>query len=176
MEELALDRGVAEHVPLVRLEAVEARREQRLDRRGHVRLVPVLADHREHLLDKEGIALGGLGDPRPSPRFQVRAEVVDQRFDLVVPERLEQDRRRVELATGPRRARIEQLGACDAEEQDRRVTAEVGHVLEQVEERRLGPLDVVEEHDEWTLCRCLLEELAGRPGGLLGRADLELSA
>ena len=48
-------------------------------------------------------------------------------------------------------------------------SAEVEHVLDQVEERRLGPVDVVDERDQRSLRRQLLEELARRPVDLVER-------
>ena len=42
----------------------------------------------------------------------------------------------------------QQLRPREAEEQDRRVARPVGEVLEQVEERRLGPVDVVDDERE----------------------------
>jgi hypothetical protein len=46
-------------------------------------------------------------------------------------------------------------------------------MLDQVEERLLSPLDVIEDDDERPSCRRLLEGLADRPGDLLCR-DLRL--
>ena len=69
----------------------------------------------------------------------------------VAGERLEQDRRRVQLAAAPAGSQLEQLGPGDAEEEDRRVARPVGDVLDQVEEDRLRPLDVVEHEDLWPL-------------------------
>ena len=62
-----------------------------------------------------------------------------------------------------------ELGAGEAEQQDRRAGREQGDVLDEVEERLLAPLDVVEQADER---RLLLEQLAERPGDLLGRGCL----
>ena len=64
------------------------------------------------------------------------------------------------------RAAIEELRPSQAEEQDRRPGREQGDVLDEVEERLLAPLDVVEDADER---RLLLEQLAEGPGDLLGR-------
>ena len=40
-------------------------------------------------------------------------------------------------------------------------------MLDQVEERLLAPLDVVEDDEEWPLCRSVLQRLADGPGDLL---------
>ena len=51
---------------------------------------------------------------------------------------------RVQLAAAPAGAQLEQLGPRQTEDEQRRVARPVGDVLDQVEERRLGPLQVVE--------------------------------
>ena len=71
-------------------------------------------------------------------------QLLDQRLAFVGAERLEQERRRVQLAAAPARPYVEQLGARDAEQEDRRVAREVGDVLDEVDEHRLGPLQVVD--------------------------------
>ena len=75
-------------------------------------------------------------------------------------ERLEPHRHR------PGGAAVEQLGAGHAEQQERGAAGEQRDMLDQVEERLLAPLDVV-EHDHER--RLLLEQLAERPGDLLRR-------
>ena len=97
------------------------------------------------------------------------AEHVQQAIGLRGIERLEENRRRVPLPSAPVRATLEQLGPRHAEEQDRRVAAQVGDVLHQVEEPLLAPVQVVEHADERPLSRDLLEQLAERPGDLVGR-------
>ena len=104
------------------------------------------AQHREHLLDEERVAVGGSAiRAAASSSSLARDRLVDQLVRLLVGERLEQHGRRVELAAAPGRPAVEQLGPGHAEEQDRRVAREVGDVLDQVEERRLAPVDVVED-------------------------------
>ena len=82
-------------------------------------------------------------------------------------ERLELDRRRRQLAAAPRRTRLEQLLAAHAQQQDRRVPRRVGDVLDQVEQARLRPVDVVEEQHQRPLPRQPLEEPANRPERVL---------
>ena len=53
----------------------------------------------------------------------------------------------------PTRALLEQLVARRAEQQDRRALGRVEHVLEQVEEGRLGPVDVVDQRDQRAVAR-----------------------
>ena len=73
---------------------------------------------------------------------------VDELGGLAVAQPLEEHRGRVELAAAPARPLVEELGSCEADEQNRRVAGPVGEVLDEVEERWLGPLQVVEEDDE----------------------------
>ena len=94
----------------------------------------------------------------------------DQQLAVLAGERLEQDRRRVELAAAPAGSKLEQLGAGDAEEEDRRVAGPVGDVLDQVEEDGLGPLDVVEDEDLRPRRRPRLDQLAKGELRVRGRA------
>ena len=82
----------------------------------------------------------------------------DQRVRLVRRERLEPQRHR------PGRAALEQLRPGHAQQQQRRARREQRHRLDQVEERLLAPLQVVEADDER---RLLLEQLAERPRDLV---------
>ena len=65
-----------------------------------------------------------------------------------VGERLEADRGRVRLSSAPLRPRLEQLGAGDAHEENGRIADPVGDVVDEVEEGRLSPVDVVEDENE----------------------------
>jgi hypothetical protein len=79
---------------------------------------------------------------------RVAEQPLQQLVGLGRGERLEQDRRRVQLAAAPAGPPVEQLGPSQAEQQERRLAREIGDVLQQVEEGRLGPVDVVEHgHD-----------------------------
>ena len=192
VEHLALDGPALDHPPLVVAEPVEARREQDPDRRRdlHAPQVsradpvpvllaqePVVHEHPQHLLDEEGVALrrgldpgAGLGQRRPPE------EVVDEALRLRLGQRLEEDRRGVELPSAPGRAQVEELGAREADEEDGRVPRPVGDVLDEVEERRLAPVDVVEDDHDRPPAREDLEQVPHGPEALLGRADLASEA
>ena len=62
------------------------------------------------------------------------------------------------LPAAPARSHVEQLGARDAEEEDRRVAREVGDVLDEVDEDGLGPLQVVDDDDLRSLRGAGLEQ------------------
>ena len=83
----------------------------------------------------------------------------DQFVDLVVRKRLEPQRHR------PRRAALGKLRPRHAEKEDRRAGGEQPHVLDEVEEGLLPPLDVVE--NDRRAAALLLEQLAEGPGDLL---------
>ena len=165
-----------EDAPLAGVELVEPGREQRLDRRRHRDVAAVLGPHRHHLLDEEWVAAGRFEDPLAELAGNRVGERLDQLIRLLGRQRLEQDVGRVQHAAAPRRPGVEQLRPRHAEEQDRRVAAEVGDVLDQVQEGRLAPMHVLEDDDDRPLSRARLQQLAEGPGDLLGRAGRGLVA
>ena len=76
----------------------------------------------------------------------------------VSAERLQQERRRVELPASPAGANVKELGARDAEEEDRYVAREVGDVLDEIREDGLTPLQVVDHNNLWLLRGPCLEQ------------------
>ena len=99
-----------------------------------------------------------------------RADEVAQEVARVgLGQGLEQHGRRVELAAAPPWPGVEQLGAGHDQQQQRRVARPVGHVLDEIDEGRLGPLQVIDEQDHRPAAGEGLEDLAHRPEGLLGR-------
>ena len=94
---------------------------------------------------------------------KARDEAGEQRAHRVVAERLEVDRREVPLSGAPVRSAVAQLGPCQREHVDRVVSRPVEEVLDEVEQRRVGPLQVLEEHhDRIRVAQALEEE---PPGG-----------
>ena len=65
---------------------------------------------------------------------------------------------------------VQQVGPREAEHQDRRLPRPVSDVLDQVQERGLAPVDVVEHHGERCHPRDRLKERPDRPERLLDRA------
>ena len=83
MEEPALDGSAFDHRALVRLEAVDPRGQQRLNRRGNPRRGEVAFNaHRKHLLEEEWVAFRGLEDASVQVVWHigVREELADERF------------------------------------------------------------------------------------------------
>jgi hypothetical protein len=56
----------------------------------------------------------------------------------------------------------------ETDEEDRRVARPLGDVIDQIEKRRLGPMDVLEHDDERPVACKRLEQLPDRPERLLG--------
>ena len=172
VKDAPLDGAALEHVPLDGVELIESRGEQRLDRRRHGdRRIRRLAHERDHLLDEERISLCRVEDPRAQHVSAGAAveQACDERVGVGGRERLEQHRRRVELAAAPVRPAVEQLGPRHAEQQDRRIAAEVGDVINEIEERFLAPVDVVEHDDERRVRGDGLQQHPHRPRDLLDR-------
>ena len=91
----------------------------------------------------------------------------DELLALGRRQRLELDRGRPQPPAAPARPHVEQLGACEADEQERRRAHPGGEVLDQLEERLLGPVDVLEHEHERLRLRELLGPLAHGPRDLL---------
>ena len=164
-----LDRGALDHCPLFRLEPIDAGSEQRLDRRRNLELsVSALRLHRHELLGKERVPLRRLDDPGPG-RIRQNAELVDEHLGLVPCERVERHQACVGLRCRPPGPELEEVGPGRAEQEQRRVLREGRDVLDQVEQRRLGPVDVVEDDDQRPCARDRLVQLAEAPGDLLRR-------
>ena len=101
-------------------------------------------------------------------------DVVDDLRALLARERRELDERAGSFR--PIRPVVEEVGPRGAEHEERHAGHCGGQVLDQVEKRGLGPVDVLERHDQ-RLPFCLgLEELARRPEDFLeGKGGLRKS-
>ena len=140
--------------PLRVLELVEPRGQERPQRRRHVDLA-VVGREREHLGDEERVAARPLGDPpsAPPPAASLRSARPPRRA------------RAVPAAAAPARtgaARAAPAGPCTGAAPAR--PPKQSRRLDEVEERLLAPLQIVEADDER---RLLLEQLAERPGDLV---------
>ena len=186
VEDVALDRRPLEHPPLGVVQLVEAGRKQHLDRARHAEArqvadgqpapvllleQPLVDEHRQRLLNEQWIARSRLLDPGAHAGVEgsLPEQVVDEPRRLVLGQGLEEDRRSVALAAAPTGPLIEQLRSRHAHEQQRRVAGPLGDVLDQVEQGRLGPVDVVEHDDDGPAPGERLEQLAHSPEAVLGR-------
>ena len=108
----------------------------------------LLRQHRDQLLDEQRVALGGLEHPggrllgEPPARLPISASQSTSGSGSS----------RSELAFGllgaPFRSLLEEFRAGDADEHDRSTPSPLGEVLDQVEERGLRPVNVLEEDDQ----------------------------
>ena len=129
----------------------------------------VVDEHPEDLLDEQRIALGGVGDADSCRAVEptARQQVLDDVVAVVARERCKRDRLSVRIPGAPTGATVEELGPSSAHDEDRGPGAPSPQVLQQVEERRLAPVDVVEGDDEGADARGGLEQLADGPERLL---------
>ena len=194
MEHRALHGRTLDHLAIVRRELVEARRQQHLNARRDrdpreitgcdpaavlTPQVVTVDEDRDHLLDEQRVALGSFLDARGHVGSDDASsqEPLEQLVRLNGRQRLEGDRRSVPLASSPRRPEVEQIGARHRDEQDRRVARPLGDVLDEIEQRRLGPVQIVEDHDQGLLVRKRLEQAPHCPEpffcghGRVGEAD-----
>src|SRR5438128_8455014 len=155
-ELLADDRRALGRDALGRRKLLKPRGQERLDGRRNgdlpVAVAAALRDEGEHLLDEQWVSLGRRRDSLSQIFREVSSheQVVDQRLGVGLGQRLEQDRRRVVLATAPTRTCVQEVRPRDAQEEDGCITAPVGDVVDEVEKRRLCPVQVVENEDQWT--------------------------
>src|SRR5207253_1563094 len=68
---------------------------------------------------------------------------------------------------------LEELWTRHAQDQDRSVSRPVCDVIDNVQQGRLGPVDVIEDGDDGTLRRKRLQQAADRPAAFEGRVACE---
>ena len=150
-EDPADHRGALQQPLLVPRQPVDAGRDHRLQRVGDpLRRGAALEQHPRRLLDEERVALRLLEQRLPLRRRElaVGEQRVEQLLALGRRERLELGRRGAEAAAAPARPDVEQLRPREAEDHQRRVLDALGEVLDQLEQRLLGPVDVLEDEDQ----------------------------
>src|SRR5438552_16840046 len=92
----------------------------------------LLKKHRHTVLEEEGVAFGCLANPflDRAGHGLIAEEITDKGLRIPRVKRLQEDGRRVELASGPLRALIEQLGAGNSQEEDRCFSGPIRHVID----------------------------------------------
>ena len=128
---------------------------------------PRSREHAHELLGVERVAAGALEQSTPASRpagASARGGRCRSRAVLLVGERRERDRRRVALAAAPARPPLEELGPRGAEERGAaRPQLQSSEVLEEVEQRVVRPVEILEHEDARPPRGQRLEEPA--PGG-----------
>ena len=77
-------------------------------------------------------------------------------------QRLEEDRREVARRRAPTGVLLLQFGASECDDEERGGPRPLEQVLDEVEQRRVGPLHVLEDHDRRVhVCETLEEEAPG---------------
>ena len=168
-EHLADHGGTLQDRALERLEPVEPRGEHGLDGLGNAdrldvrqRLQPSVAlherafldEHAQHLLEEERVAAGCAADGVGGVLVERAREILEQLPRVVALQRRQLDRRR----SGPCRPQLREIAAGETADENRRVASPAREVLDQIEKRRLRPLDVVENEQHGPLTRKRLEQ------------------
>jgi hypothetical protein len=159
------------------LERVEARGDQRLERLRHRHIgeivdgpvdtvleheLPVRHEHADDLDRVERDPLGARHDPPCRVGRQPRDQAGQELAHRSIRQRLEGQAGEVALAGAPVRPRVEELGPRQAEHVDRGVSAPLDQVVDEGQQPGVGPLQVLEDHDDRGLLGDALEE---RPPG-----------
>ena len=178
VEDFALDRAPRERRARITVEAVEPSAEQPVQARRQRERIQVarqradaarlaqhalVEEHRDQLLGEQRVSRRRPGKPRAHRRRRVTQQAREDRVDVASAERLQPD------CDLPVRAQFEQLGPGQAEQQDRDVGDRRRQPGEQAEKRRLGPVDVVDDHHEGPRVGPGSHEMADRPLGLRSR-------
>ena len=169
-EHAAHDRSPLDEPARHRRQPIDARGDQRLQRVRDPLLsaLRLLCEGTDRLLDEQGIALRLREDGVDVDRHvHIGGELPDEGGGFVVRQRLELERGGTDPATAPGRALVEQLRPSEAEEEHRRGADPGGEMLDQLEQRLLAPVDVLEHEHERLRRRKLLGPGANRPCDLL---------
>ena len=134
-----------------------------MQRLRHLERLDVAAaiDEHAHRLDRvERDTLGPLPDPGAQLLGKVGHEPLEQLVDRLVGERLERDRGEVPLRRAPARVPFGELRPREREDEQRVVPRPVEQVVDEVQQRRVRPLEIFEDEHRRALLREPLEEEA----------------
>ena len=139
-------RGTLQEPLLVAGQSIDARGDDRLQRVGDA-LRSALEQHPRGLLDEEWVALGLLQQRAPlgQRELMICEQGVEELLALLGRERLQLDGGGAQATPAPARTDVEQLRASETDDQQRCVLDALGEVLDQLEQRILGPVDVLED-------------------------------
>ena len=129
---------------------------------------PAVDQHPDRLHGVERDALGAFEDPRPDLVGRARDRVAEQGRHLGLGQRLEEDRREVPRAAPQAGPALRELGPGQRHHEQRAIARPLDEVLDEVQQRAVGPVDVLEHHHGRSLVGDPLEEdPAGREQVLL---------
>ena len=176
-EALAEHRSVLDRAPLLRGEAVQACRDQCMQRLRDVDLPDLARDavdprvlrqgtsveeHPYGLDGVEGDALRSVAYPLLDLLGKAGHVAREEPMHRVLGERLQVEGGEVPLRGAPVGAMLPELRAREREDEDRRGSRPLEQILDEVEERCVGPLEVLEHHRDGQLLGHPLEELPPR--------------
>ncbi len=177
-EHLAEHRGVLEEALAIRRERVETRCDQGVHALRKLRGLrslrePALRDEPDELLCVQRVAARPLED-RTAHRtgHGLVQEAFHELARLVLRQRRQVDRVRVPHAGAPRRVGLEQLRTGRAEEQQRHAVGPLREVRQEIEHRRIGPVEVLDDDDRRSVGRDPLDETAPREERLVARGGV----
>ena len=162
MEVLALDRGSIEQRPLLRGEQVETGGQQRVQRGGRdggpgrSATCTASCSRKSGLPPARAATAVRCDSDRPlraASSRRLSSGLSGPRCTVVTP-----------AGPSPRRASGEQFGAGEAQQQHRRVDQLCAKVVHEVEQRRLRPMDVLEQQHQRAVMRDSAEEQPECPG------------
>ncbi len=176
---LADDRRRLHDGPLVGLEQVEPRREQGVDARRHGQRVDLSGDlhapiglpqdagideHRDELLDEQRVAVGSVEDAilRGGRQLEAPDPVLEHDRGGLTGQTL-QEQSSGTGALAPLRAVGEHVGPRGADDEHGSVDDAVDEMLDQLEQGRGGPMNVVDDHDHRPASRHRLQERPDAP-------------
>lgn len=172
--------GCLEDALLIGSEAVDSRGDDGVNRFGQVQLrcrwrgAPpslewlehaVVDQHPKKLLAEEGVAGRAIGNlRRDDGRKLLHAKQARQeRLRSPLIERFESNDRCVLPGGRPAGMALHQLGSRHADEKEGNLGGRIGKLADDLDRRRVRPLEVVDEHDDWLLCGHRLEILPNAP-------------
>ena len=171
---LADDSNALEDRPLAGSEPLDAGGEERLDRRREWEVRLAVAASAVSIAAscsrKSGLpsaASSPLLVSRPKRRGRMPRLSRSSSASASV-KRCELERRRISLAPSPGRSCLEQFGTPHTQQENWRVGGEVDEVLDEIEERRLGPMEILEDDDDGVRSRRRLQELSCGDEDLVG--------
>ena len=172
-EVLADDGRAGEHAACSRPKALQARRQQSLDRGRQHRpdlALGLLAERDRQLLKVERIAASGLKEPCSSGRRDalIPGQGVKERRGWAFGEWRELDGNCPVCLGRPGRTLFKQFRAGDADQDERRSPRLNGEGFHEVEEGRFGPVQVLEDDQQRPGPRKRFKKPAGRPEDLGG--------
>ena len=145
---------------------VEARCDDPLHRLGQCGIAgaPALRDHLRVLLGIERIAAGASDQLSLIVGLEQGAwqHGPEQAGRLVIRERRERQRRRIQLPATPARVLLEELGAGGAHDEHRHRSRPLREVIDEGDETVVGPVEVLEDENEGAPLGHRLEEPAPR--------------